>query len=204
MWRTVAVALGVLLSGMGCSEIIQTEPKSVVVTLRFSGPRYVGGFYKDYLPATDYAVWVEDGEGEYIKTLGISQSVVSVGKYPHVDHLPTWKAKSGVTYEQLQAETQEGIAPSFDAVSRASVLFREDMVDTTLTFEWDLKDARDQAVPEGTYYFCAEVANIAKDRAVSYEVIHEATRGKLDLKARTASPAEPTEHILELKAEYRY
>jgi len=28
----------------------------VIVTLRFSGPRYIGSFYKDYLPATDYAV----------------------------------------------------------------------------------------------------------------------------------------------------
>ena len=190
--------------GASCKETTQPEPRSVVVTLHFSGPRYVGSFYQGYLPATDYAVWVEDGEGKYIKTLGISRSVVSVGKYPHVDHLPTWKAKSGVTYEQLQAETQEGVAPSFDAVSQASVLFGEDLVDTTLTFEWDLRDSQGNRVSEGTYYFCAEVANIAKDRADACEVIHEATCGRLDLEAQTAFPAEPTEHILELKAEYKY
>jgi len=180
-----------------CGKESGKVSRTVVVTLRFSGPRYEGSFYKGYLPATDYAVWVEDGERRYIRTLGISRSVVSVGEHPHLDHLPKWKAKSGLTYEDLKEETSEGVAPSFDAVSRASVLFGEDLADTTLTFEWDLRDL------EGVYYFCAEVANISKDTAESYEVIHEATCGKLDTRSRTVVPAEPTEHILELKAEYR-
>lgn len=199
-WK-MAFVVGCLLAacGRGSEEV----PQAVVVTLRFSGPRYEGSFYKGYLPATDYAVWVEDGERRYIRTLGISRSVVSVGKYPHLDHLPTWKAKSGVTYEDLKEETSEGVAPSFDAVSRASVLFGEDMADTTLTFEWDLRDSEGNRVPEGTYYFCAEVANISKDTAESYEIIHEVTCGKLDTKSRTVASAEPTEHILELKAEYK-
>jgi hypothetical protein len=205
----IVLCLSVLVfTGSGCDNDNGVEAKptisSVIVTFRFSGPRYAGSFYSGFLPATDHAVWIEDAGGQYVKTLGISKSVVSVGDYPHLDHLPSWMAKSGTTYEALQAETEEGMAPSFDAVSGASVYFLGAVTDSTLVFEWDLKDKVGNQVSEGEFRFCAEVANITKDEATSYQINSETTCGLMDLKEQSATSADPTEHILGLTAEYGY
>ena len=205
----IALCLSVLVfTGTGCDSDNGVEAKptisSATITLRFSGPRYAGSFYSGFLPATDHAVWIEDADGQYVKTLGISKSVVSVALYSHVDHLPTWMAKSGTTYEALQAETEGGVAPSFDAVSGASVYFVGDVTDSTLVFEWDLKDGEGNRVLEADFRFCAEVANITKDEATSYHINSETTCGLMDLKEQSTTPADPTEHILELSAEYAH
>ena len=205
----IAIFLTVLvLSGSGCEKEKGIEPNptisSLIVKLHFNGPKYAGTFYTGYLPATDHAVWIEDAGRHYLKTLGISQSVVSVGRYSHLEHLLTWQAKSGITYEDLKAETDLGVAPSFDAVSDASVYFQGDITDTTLVFEWNLKDKEGNRVPEGEFYFCAEVANITKDEATIYQVNNEPTSGLMDLKEGNIVPADPTQHILELSAEYQY
>lgn len=205
----IALCLSVLvLFGAGCDNDNGVEAKptisSATITLRFSGPRYAGTFYPNFFPATDHAVWIEDAKGQYVKTLGISKSVVSVGDYSHLGHLPTWTAKSGTTFEALQAETEEGVAPSFDAVSGASVYFLGDVTDSTLVFEWDLTDKAGERVSEGKFRFCAEVANITKDEATSYQVNNETTCGQMDLKEQSTTLADPTQHILELSAEYRY
>jgi hypothetical protein len=205
----IASCLSVLVfTGAGCDNDKGVEAKptiaSAIITLRFSGPRYAGSFYPVFFPATDHAVWIEDAEGQYVKTLGISKSVVSVAQYSHVDHLPTWMAKSGTTYEVLQAETEEGVAPSFDAVSGASVYFVGDVTDSTLGFLWDLKDGEGNHVLEANFRFCAEVANITKDEATSYQINSETTCGLMDLKEQSTTLADPTQHILELSAEYGY
>ena len=210
MFRIVlALCLSVLVfSASGCEKDngVETEPtlSSVIVKLRFSGPRYAGTFYTGYLPATDHAVWIEDAEGQYLKILGISKTVVSVGQYSHVEHLPTWMAKSGISYEDLTAETEEGMAPSFDAVSGASVYFQEGMTDTTLVFEWNLRDGEGNRVPEGKFYFCAEAANITKNEETAYQINHEAACGLMDLKKGGTAQADATQHISELSAECRY
>ncbi|MCD6335974.1 MAG: hypothetical protein J7M27_11700, partial [Candidatus Latescibacteria bacterium] len=107
-------------------------------------------------------------------------------------------------FEALQAETEEGIAPSFDAVSGASVYFLGDVTDSTLVFEWDLTDKAGERVSEGEFRFCAEVANITKNEAASYQINGETTCGLMDLKEQITTPADPTEHILALSAEYGY
>ena len=94
--------------------------KSVVIELYFNGPLYQGSFYQGSLPATDYAIWIEDADRNYVETLVVSPSIVSVGQYSHVEHLPSWQKASGVTYEALQKEITEGVAPSFDAVTSAN------------------------------------------------------------------------------------
>ncbi len=204
----ITLCLSVLvLFGTGCNNDNGVEAKptisSATITLRFSGPRYAGSFYSGFLPATDHAVWIEEADGQYVKTLGISKSVISVGDSPHLDHLPTWMAKSGTTYEALQAETEEGVAPSFDAVSAASVYFLGDVTDSTLVFEWDLKDGEGNRVLEGNFRFCAEVANIMKDEATAYQINAENTYGSMNLKEQSTTLADSTQHILELSAEYR-
>ena len=192
-------------SGSGCGDdnSVDSQPQaaSVTVTLRWNGPRYAGGFYSSFLPATDYAVWIESSTGEHVKTLAVTPTVVSVGEYSHLDHLPEWTASTDLTYTDLESETDRGVAPSFDALTRASVLFAPALADTTLSFGWDLQSAEGVPADRGRFRFCAEVANIAKDDASAYEILAECACGQIDLDAFTVTPATPTQHILELSAQ---
>lgn len=178
--------------------------QGIRIRLTLNGPVYQGTFYSGYLPRTDYAIWIENGNRQYVKTLHITRSVVSVGDYSHVDHLPTWMSKSGITYEKLLEETgnQPGVAPSFDGLTSASPYFPSE--DSTQTFdaEWDFTDANGNTVSQGIYYFCAETANITKNEPTSYTIQAENTFGSVDLKKEKITPATPTTHILELTAEF--
>lgn len=203
-WLFAASAIFLALYAAGCDDDkgveSNAEVQSVTVRLRFSGPRYAGSFYSGYLPATDCAVWVQTASGEHVQTLAVTPTVVSVGDYSHLDHLPAWQASSGVTYAELESQTDSGVAPDFDGVTKASVLFQETAGDTTLVTQWNLEEASAGA-DEGTEFrFCAEVANISKDAADSYTIISEHTCGTLDLDGPAVTPAPTTEHILELSA----
>ena len=204
MWR-VLVALILLLTVAGIAHaLINSGGRfiSLAIQLRINGPVYQGSFYKGFLPATDYAVWIEDEHGNYVETLAISESVVTVGEYSHVEHLPTWQQASGVTYEALQGETADGVAPSFDAVTSASVRFTGDVAEQTLTCVWPVFDVDVPLVEPGLYNYCAEVANITKDEAAGYRINAETTRGTVDVEHHTAQPAAPTSHILSLSASF--
>lgn len=182
----------------------ELNPMGIRIHLTLNGPIYQGTFYSGFLPRTDYAIWIEDGNRNYVKTLRITKSVVSVGEYSHVDHLPAWMSKSDITYEKLQEETenQPGVAPSFEGVTSASPYFPSE--DTTQTFvvEWDFKDAKGNPVAPGIYYFCGETANITKNEPTAYTIQAENTFGSVDLKNERITPATPTTHILELTAEF--
>lgn len=184
----------------------ELNPQGIRVHLTLNGPIYQGTFYSGYLPRTDYAIWIEDGNRQYVKTLRITRSVVSVGEYQHVDHLPTWMSKSGITYEKLLEETgnQPGVAPSFEGLTSASPYFPSEDSTQTFVAEWDFTDANGNAVPSGIYYFCAETANITKNEATSYTIQAENTFGAVDLKKEKITPATPTTHILELTAEFMW
>lgn len=200
-----ALVLATVLAAVGCDSDngVKSLPdvESVTIVLRYSGPRYAGSFYSSFLPATDAAVWLETAAGEHVETLMVTPTVVSVGDYSHVDHLPSWQAATGLTYADLEAETDRGVAPSFDSLTRASILFAAATVDTTVTLQWVPPQP-----PPGTtaeqlrYRFCAEVGNIVKDDAAAYQIVAESTCGTLDLAAVQALAAPPTSHILELRA----
>lgn len=196
-----------LLMGISCEKEkskAELGAQKLRIRLTLSGPIYQGTFYSGYLPRTDYAIWIEDQNRNYVKTLQITKSVVSVGDYSHVDHLPTWMSKSGITYEKLQEETgnQPGIAPSFEGITSASPYFPSE--DTTQTFfaEWAFTDGSGKAVSSGIYYFCAESANITKNEATAYTIQAESTFGSVDLGKGKIQPATPTTHIRELSAEF--
>ncbi len=186
------------------------EVKSVTVSVRFSGPRYAGTFYSGFLPATDFAVWIESAAGAHLQTLKVTPQAVSVSTYSHLDHLPAWQASTGLTYEDLQAQTSSGVAPSFDGLTQASVLFADAVAETSLVFTWDLGRAAGIALESGQFRFCAEVANIVKNDAAAYQIVAEHACGALDLAAMplgsgapsalTVNVPQPTQHIIELTA----
>ncbi len=203
-WIGFGLLMTVFLSCESEKSKITLEPTGIRIQLTLNGPIYQGTFYSGYLPRTDYAIWIEDQNRQYVKTLRITRSVVSVGDYSHVDHLPTWVSKSGITYDKLLEETgnQPGVAPSFEGVTSASPYFPSEDSTQTFVVEWDFTDSHGNAVSPGTYYFCAETANITKNEASSYTIQAETTSGSIDLKKNQIIPASPTAHIRELTGEF--
>ncbi|MBN2201578.1 hypothetical protein JW777_06485 [bacterium] len=179
---------------------IDRNDRYLLVVLSASGPRYEGTAYTvpplPALPATDVAVWITDKDGRHVKTLAVTPSVVSVGNYSHVDHLPAFAASAGVTYEALQAETggQMGVAPSFDAVTMASPLFESDAV-RDFQAVWDMTDDAGAAVAKGNYTVWAETANIVKNDPTIYTIRAENTSVPVDLVQEEAGTAAATAHI---------
>jgi hypothetical protein len=164
-WALAAAALSAPMTGCGGDNgVTGTQVESVTLRGRYSGPRYAGTFYSGFLPATDLVVWIETGSGEYVQTLSVTPEVVSVGSYSHVEHLPAWQASTGLTYADLEADleegTQDGIARSFDGLTRASVLFEDEVADTTFRCEWDLGEAAGIKLKGTRFRYCAEAANI--------------------------------------------
>jgi hypothetical protein len=205
--RVIGAAVCVLaLTVLMCSkDKTKNGPdvKSVKIEVRLNGPIYQGTFYKGYLPPTDCAIWIEDAAHQYIKTVKITKEVVSVGQYSHVNHLPTWMASSGVTYEQLQQETggEEGVSPAFDALTQASPLFPRDSA-KTISGTWDLTDKTGAKVQPGLYYVLAEAANITKDDSTNVTINPEHTSARIDLSAAIAETAPATAHILGMTVQF--
>ena len=205
--RFAALAcISLALSTLMCSKdrsSMSPKIKSVTVELKLSGPMYQGTFYTGFLPRTDYGIWVVDADQKYVKTLKITTEAVSVGQYQHCDHLPAWMASSGITYAQLQQETggQEGVAPSFDAISNASPYFAADSVQI-FTCTWDLTDRNGAQVKSGTYLVFAEAANITKSDPVVYTIDAEHTSARIDLVRGTIESAASTANIRSLTATF--
>jgi hypothetical protein len=181
-----------------------TDVKSVKIEVRLNGPVYQGTFYTGSLPATDLGIWIEDAwDSVYVKTVKMTQSIVSVSRYSHVEHLPAWKAASGITYEQLQAATggEQGVAPMFDAVTQASPLFSGDSV-KTVSVTWDLTDKSGAKVQPGVYKVHVEAANITKgdDAVVTIQAEHTSTY--IDLSTARAQTAPMTAHILGVAVQF--
>jgi hypothetical protein len=170
---------------------------SLDIALKFKGPVYQGTFYNVSVN-TDYVIWIENAARQYIRTLRITPTAVTVGTHgSHVEHLPAWMAKSGVTYAGLSALTTDGVPAPFDAMTSASPVFDGDTV-IVATVNWDLKDQDGKPVSTGLYHCCAEAANLIKNTADDTQIVAENTSASIDLKTGTVNAASPTAHILEI------
>ncbi|MBN2102941.1 hypothetical protein JW835_02770 [bacterium] len=175
----------------------------------FNGPRYEGDYYPPTLQVTsDYAIWIENDAGEFIKTLQITPVAVTVdsAQGSHIEHLPSWLEASGTTYEDLEQETDDGVAPSFDGLTASSPYFADNTDIKTMTVYWDRKDAEGQTVLPGIYYCVLESANIIKagDSAsgtvTNFAIRSEIMRMELDLVNQTYQADPPTENLLSMEA----
>lgn len=180
------------------------------IDLTFNGPVYQGSFYSGYLPRTDYGIWIEDTAGTLVKTLRLTPTVLKVDTAhgSHLTHLPAWTTSSGVAYADLEAAASHGAIPAeYDAVTAASPVFGPSADDTTVSVTWDLTDAEGNPVDEGTYRFCAEVANIAKDSVgdnpyPSDSIMAQSSRGTVEIGSGTVVDGERTVCILGLSAAF--
>jgi len=177
----------------------------VLIAIQFNGPDYTGDYYSGYLPATDYAVWIENRDREYVRTVEITPTAVSVSENgSHMEHLPAWAAASGLTYAQLEQTTEGGIAPEFDGLTGASPQFwaSPDTV-ITLSCEWNITNANGERVGEDDYYICFEAANITKMAVDSLDIINaENTYASINGESQSVTPADPTTHILSITGSF--
>lgn len=196
------------ISSMMCTEEKESSPwnniSKILVSIQFNGPDYEGDFYNGSLPATDYAVWIENRDREYVRTVQITPTAVSVGENgSHVEHLPAWAAASGTTYEQLEQSTESGVAPEFDGLTGASPrLWTNPDTLLTLSCEWDITDQNGNRVTADDYYICFESANIIKYQDGVDVINAENTNAKINGSLKTVSPAAPTEHILSITGSF--
>lgn len=175
------------------------DDKKLTVSLTFKGPRCQGNYYSGFFPSTDWAVWIANSSNEYIKTLKINVGAVKIGEHgAHANHLPEWLSCTGDSINELP--DADSIPDRFDGITAASYLLDEHNPDETVTATWDFTDTSGTTVPEDTYYFHAEVANIQKDSAdnpagFTYSVLSENTAGTVTYPSGAVVDGTPTTNI---------
>jgi hypothetical protein len=141
---TITALLALLLSALflpglsGCSpsapQSLATAPDNPgTVTINFDFQRLSGP------AANQLAVWIEEANGEYLKTLYATRYTVRGGFKKRPDCIPAWVEKSGLAKGAV-----------LDAVSGATPRTGP------LSFTWDLTDESGRPVPHGSYRFIVE------------------------------------------------
>jgi len=108
------------------------EPGSPVLAVSFDYQRQSGS------ASNQFAVWIEDMEGNLVKTLAATAYTAKGGYKVRPDSISTWVGKA------LDVS-------DFDAVATATP-----RKNTTFTCTWDGLDETGNAVPPGTYRFVVE------------------------------------------------
>ncbi len=184
------------------SPTSEDDSKQLHITLAYKGPVYKGNYYSpDYLPSTDWAVWIADASNRYIKTLKINIGVAKliIDSASRANHLPAWLDCTG---DSINDSPDQGPVPErFDGITAASFLFDQWLADTTVTIPWDFTDTSGTTVPEGTYYYWAEVANMEKDSASNTEgyimnLISETATGSVQYPSGVTTSGSSTANIL--------
>lgn len=117
------------------------------------------------MASNQYAIWVEDQEGNYIKTIYATNfTTKNFAKRP--DSLSTWTAKAKIT--DMDAKQID----AFTAPTPASGV---------QTYTWDLTDQKGQKVPDGNYSILIEVALFWKNK-----IIYQAEISTKDTTPQTA------------------
>lgn len=204
--RKNILLLSIIVLTLACKKDKTIIPfDQVTIKLIVSGPAYEGDFYQGYLPKTDLAIWIEDENHNYIKTLLIDTTIVRIAEHgAHTEHLPEWQKITGFTNDSLgQMPLDEKDIPlELDAVTSASLSLNNSGSIDTIQVIWDLTNAMNEEMENGEYYYCAEVANIIKYAANPEEVLinSDFTRGTINLDTYIIEPAEQTNNIIELSA----
>jgi hypothetical protein len=91
--------------------------------------------------SNQFAVWIEDKDGAYIKTLYATKYTAQGGFKVRPDSIPIWTAKSGIVSMEKS---------KVDAISSATPRTGK------LSYKWDLTDRNGSRVPAGEYKFIVE------------------------------------------------
>lgn len=198
------------LTGFMCTRdrsVDSNHLEILLIRILFNGPNYEGDSYEGILPATEYALWIEDQDGKCLTTLEITQTAVTVDSVhgSHVEHLAVWAEAAGVTYDLLAQTTDSGIPATFDGITAASrTIYQNPDTPVLLEKEWDLTDNHGLNIQSGIIYVFFEAANIVKyasDEVVT--ITSEHTAAQVNLNSQQTAPASTTQHILELTVTFQ-
>jgi len=88
--------------------------------------------------SNQFAVWVEDIDGNYIKTLYVTRWTANGGYKSRPDSISLWVERSGLdSWTKIAVDAVSGATPKSG----------------TLSYNWDLTDTTGEIVPEGQYKF---------------------------------------------------
>lgn len=88
-----------------------------------------------------FAVWIEDNQGHYIKTLYATRFTANGGWKRRESSIPLWVKQSDLAnMTKAQVDALTGATPKAG----------------TLTYRWDGTDSRNTALPPGDYVMCLE------------------------------------------------
>ena len=138
MKRIMLLPLSMLLILIGCASPSTTpadtvSPGSGGLTIAFDFQKQSGH------ASNQFAVWIGDADGNYIKTLYATRFTANGGYKNRPESIPVWVEKSGLAYMN-----------NIDAVTEATPKSGQ------LTYSWDLTDQSGSAVPDGSYMFFVE------------------------------------------------
>ena len=125
-----------LLFLFGCAAqttatAVQREDDIVAITFDFNKQ---SGY-----ASNQFAVWIEDANGQLVKTLFVTKFTASGGYEKRPDAIPVWVERSGVAQDSAQDATS-GATPKSGS----------------LRYVWDLTDENGARVANGTYTFYVE------------------------------------------------
>ena len=139
--------------------------------------------------SNQFAVWIEDETGEYVKTLFVTKFTATKGYKSREDAIPTWVEKSKISEEKTK---------EIDSVTGATPK-SGDMV-----YTWDLKDKDGKDAPKGTYNFYVEGTTRWQSR-ILYSGEIEIGGNKITVKAEpkySTDEAKESDMIGEVNAVY--
>jgi hypothetical protein len=130
--------------------------------------------------SNQFAVWIEDADGGYVKTLYATRFTADGGYKNRPDSIPAWVEKSGLAeLSGAQVDAITGATPKSGALS----------------YTWDLTDVDGAPVPAGTYQFFVEGSLRWKNRVLytgAFEIGGGATTAETEARfIYEASPDQP-------------
>lgn len=129
--RTVIIFMLLSAFSLFCDDI--DNNKQVEISVQW---RKAPGF-----GSNQCAVWAEDENGNYIKTIYVSKFTSKGGFKKRPDCLTYWRSKANI---------KDCVPAEIDAVTQSTPKNGENL------FYWDLTDANNSPVPNGVYYLKVE------------------------------------------------
>jgi hypothetical protein len=157
----------------GCSKAVPVrapEHKNGLLTISLAYQKQTG------YASNQFAVWVEDDHGAFVKTLYATRFTASGGYKTRPDAIPTWVERSGLA-DKTNIDAFSGATPKSGQ----------------LQFGWDLTDENGERVPDGTYRYFVE-GSLRWENRVLYS-------GEIALSAEPATSAAEAQYTYEASSD---
>lgn len=185
----VGVIGAIACSLIGCSNKGEVKVQSAKV--QTSGTVAIGFDYtkRPGYSSNQYVIWIEDEEGDFVKTVCATQFTAQGGYEKRAESIPIWVEKSGVsTYDQKQVDAITTATPNTGKVM----------------YLWNCQNEKGEQVSSGVYTFFVE-ATIYKESRVLYSGKIDISGGMNEVEAVpefTTSEAEQSNLVLDVYAKY--